>query len=380
MRGLMLCSLLIAGASAFAEQPSTGRWKVQFFQDKLDSTLLFVDIECPTAQHCVAVGAVSSESEKLHPTEVFTTDGGEHWTVQNLKDTPYSLFFLNDSTGWMAGEKKIWRTEDGGLKWSGLSDSDGIEQLVFRDASHGWGAGRDGSIFETVDGGKKWTSKPVGRLAWPTDQVVFPGIGFSPAGHGFLIGTAFPFGQLRTARPEWLDPKRARSYREPPEMSFAAITTDAGNTWTAGEPFSKAGTVANVHAMANGHALVVMRLPAGSLAPSAVLDVDPATSQQTLLFAEKNRVVKDALPLPGGGAILAAIEPPGTSAGLPIPGKLKMIRLDPEKTWHEMIVDYRAVASNALLASPDSASFWVATDGGMILKLEPAGTNKVAAR
>jgi hypothetical protein len=34
-----------------------------------------------------------------------------------------------------------------------------------------------------------------------------------------------------------------------------------------------------------------------------------------------------------------------------------------------MEVDYRAVGRRAILAAPDAANLWVATDTGMILKL-----------
>ena len=34
-----------------------------------------------------------------------------------------------------------------------------------------------------------------------------------------------------------------------------------------------------------------------------------------------------------------------------------------------MEVDYRAVAHRAILAAPDAANLWVATDTGMILQL-----------
>lgn len=374
--------LLLAGiacGSAFGEQPAPPRWKLQFFHDKLDSTLIFEDIECPSAAHCVAVGAINSESGKLRPTAVVTSDGGEHWSYNELKDTPYSVFFLNDSVGWMAGEKKIWRTEDGGLKWSDVSKLDEIEQLTFQDASHGWAAGRDGEIYETTSGGKQWTKVVVSGLSWPSDQIAFQGIGFSGSTAGFLIGTAFPFGQARPPRPAWLDPQRAKHYREPPQMAFSAVTKDGGRTWQAGVAFSKIGTVSQVHGMTGGHALVVIRYPDGSEWPSAILDIDPAAATGSLIFHQKDRIASDALPLPGGGVMIAAIEPPGTSTALPIPGKLRIIRQDTAaNTREEMSVDYRAVAANALLASPDAKHFWVATDTGMILKFDssavPAAT------
>ena len=80
--------------------------------------------------------------------------------------------------------------------------------------------------------------------------------------------------------------------------------------------------------------------------------------------------VRDFAILPGGDVFAAAIELPGTSHELPIPGKLTMMRSSDLKTWLYMDVDYRAVASEATLAVVDAHKAWVATDTGMILKLE----------
>ena len=41
------------------------------------------------------------------------------------------------------------------------------------------------------------------------------------------------------------------------------------------------------------------------------------------------------------------------------------------KDWTEMDVDYRAVARSLVLAGPDPAHLWAATDTGMILRLTP---------
>ncbi len=93
------------------------------------------------------------------------------------------------------------------------------------------------------------------------------------------------------------------------------------------------------------------------------------TSMESL-FGERDRAVTDVTLLPDGNALLAAVEPPGASNQVPIPGKLKMLRSSNLKVWEEMAVDYRAVAQRATLAAPDAEHLWVATDTGMILTLE----------
>jgi hypothetical protein len=54
----------------------------------------------------------------------------------------------------------------------------------------------------------------------------------------------------------------------------------------------------------------------------------------------------------------------------PVPGKLKILQSDDLTTWREMAVDFRAVARRAVLAGPDAGHLWVATDTGMVLRLE----------
>ena len=54
----------------------------------------------------------------------------------------------------------------------------------------------------------------------------------------------------------------------------------------------------------------------------------------------------------------------------PVPGKLKVLKSKDLKTWADMEVDYRAVGSNAVLAVVDETHAWIATDTGMILRLQ----------
>jgi len=86
--------------------------------------------------------------------------------------------------------------------------------------------------------------------------------------------------------------------------------------------------------------------------PSRVYKVKFRTSSD-VIFAEHDRAVTDVALLPDGGALIAAVEPPGSSNQVPIPGKLKILRTANLKVWEEMDVDYRAVAQRASLAAPE---------------------------
>ncbi len=91
-----------------------------------------------------------------------------------------------------------------------------------------------------------------------------------------------------------------------------------------------------------------------------------------MIFGERDRAVTDVALIDDGGAIVVAVEPPGNSPQVPIPGKLKILESRDLKVWQEMDVDYRAVAQTAVLAVADAHHIWVATDTGAILGLVEA--------
>ena len=100
--------------------------------------------------------------------------------------------------------------------------------------------------------------------------------------------------------------------------------------------------------------------------------MDLANTKNTRVYGEKDRAVRDFAILPGGDAILATVERTGKSNDLPIPGKVRMLYSGDFVTWINMDADYRAVASRLFLAAPDAKNVWLATDTGMILKLDAA--------
>src|SRR5260370_10265773 len=96
--------------------------------------------------------------------------------------------------------------------------------------------------------------------------------------------------------------------------------------------------------------------------PSDVVKLKVGLKPAGSVFSERDRAVTDFLMLPGGDTLVAAVETPGNSNQVPIPGKLKMLRSKNLKVWIEMDADYRAVAQRAVLASADAHHIWVGTD------------------
>lgn len=128
-----------------------------------------------------------------------TTDGGQSWIMSQagFKQTPTSVFFVDENNGWMGGvtpmpaskaasrkgSKKtaeasassdeddeeedldggpsdILSTSDGGKTWqSQRRISSSIADIFFLDANTGWAAGFNGVIYHTTNGGRIWTQQ-----------------------------------------------------------------------------------------------------------------------------------------------------------------------------------------------------------------------------
>lgn len=148
-----------------------------------------------------------------------TDDGGNGWQIQKQFEVSTGLsanFFLNATTGWMAGihekRKNSWNslivhTNDGGKTWITQYDEPGdtILEIFFVDPSTGWAVGRGGLILHTKDGGKKWVRQKSGTKFWL--QHLF----FIDANKGWVLGT---------------HPSRTSG-----EESIILYTEDGGNHW-----------------------------------------------------------------------------------------------------------------------------------------------------
>src|SRR2546425_6389191 len=113
MRCLLLAGLL---APALLAQ----KWNIQYFYDEDRSRLELTDLAFPSAERGVAVGAIYDEREGRKPkyTALVSSDGAAKWTLAPLKEFPRSIFFLNDSLGWLVTPNAIWFTEESGRSWT----------------------------------------------------------------------------------------------------------------------------------------------------------------------------------------------------------------------------------------------------------------------
>jgi hypothetical protein len=385
LRGLKPAVLVAAGLVVLvllAPLAHAERWKVQYFFDELKKTFYIEDLSFPSATRGIAVGTTIQEAigGRGAPSALLTSDGGEHWTMEPLKDHPRSIFFLNDSIGWMVGDDAIWMTEESGRAWKKVGDQKKpdkkigptppgglITRVWFLDPQHGFAAGLQKSVLETHDSGKTWTDiveaqSPSANPAYAAYTQIY----FENSKHGIAVGGSLPPRPDDPRLPSWMEPDRAVKRRQIPTLTFMIETHDAGAHWhLTTAPLM--GNLVSVRMTANT-GLAVFGFEESFTWPSEVYRLDLSENKSTRVYREHDRRVVDCAMFPNR-AYLAAIEPPGKLNSLPIPGKVKMLTSLDFDTWTEMDVDYKAIARSLVLAGPDADHQWAATDTGMILHL-----------
>lgn len=356
--------------------PAEGQWRLQFYHDEDKSSMAFHDLSFPSSRRGVALGMLS-EANKATPIALVTGNGGEKWETVRIKETGVSLFFLDDSTGWMVSDRGIWQTKESGRSWTKIASLRGVLRVFFLDAQSGFAVGMRKSVWMTADGGKSW--KPLPAAAAPkstADYTAYHTVEFAGP-LGIIAGASRPPRRSDSRRlPDWMDPEQAGRRREQPALIITLETRDGGRNWTPSVN-SLFGRVSRLRLRPEGHGMVLFEYVDSFAIPSEVVRMDLRSGKSRTVFRSKDRAITDILPLAGGSAYIAGSEVSGSMRSVPIPGKVKILRTknflaDGEVAWEELEVDYRAVARRVMLATSPEGAVWAATDSGMILKLETA--------
>lgn len=352
---------------------SAEKWKMQYFYDKEGSQLAFTDIQCPSARRCVAAGILQEEKSDKGVI-VLTADGGATWKLEEIKEHPISLFFLNVNSGWMVTDRGIWATDETGQTWKKIKDQKDLVRVWFLTETHGFAIGAPKLVLETNDGGRKWTPVQAAEEAPSSAEgTIYYWISFRDAEQGMIAGSWGPPhrpGEL----PDWMVPDRARYRNQYPNLLILLQTLNGGKTWS-DVSRSLEGSLLRFRYGPSDDGLALFEYSNSADVPSELVRMEMKTQKNVVLYRNPERVVRDCIILSSGEIILAATERQGKSMLLPIPGKLKMMRGGASaKTWLDMDVDYRAVATRAIMAAADDRHLWVATDTGMILKLAQQAT------
>ncbi len=360
---------------AFAAGP---HFVTHYFYDQDKSELQLIDLKFPSAQHGMAAGIVA-EGKRLDPTLVITTDGGVHWSLMPLnkvlpsKDIPLSLYFVDESQGWMVTDKGLWFTSDFGRAWRKSGDlPKGITKVWFLTTTHGWAIGSDKQVIETTDGGKSWT--PVAEAKQTPGAIastVYSDIVFM-RNHGIITGWNKP--RDSSLHPEWQTPE-ARANAVVPGTTIFLETPDGGKTWSSSSG-AMFGQLTGVALSLNGTSLALfefsdrMDSKMVHLPPSEVHRMSVERGVPDRVFREEDTQITDVALTAEGTPYLAGHTMVGVVRDNPIPGKLKVLTSRDYAKWTEIPVDYRAEAHRAYLAIAEDTDVWVATDTGMILKLQ----------
>jgi hypothetical protein len=360
--------LAVAGLAA-APAMGAGKWKVAYFYDKDNSSLVINDLQFPSAARGIAAGYLEEKGGSRSVT-ITTDDGGAHWTINKLKQVPISLFFLNDKLGWMVTPEGIWRTIDAGREWRELPKSPKLlMQVHFLDEERGFAIGAQKLAFQTGDGGKTW--EPIAAAAEPhtdPEYTVYNNITFASAKTGLINGFSAPPRAGDTGKPDWLDAQDTTTRREWPHLSIMLDTRDGGKTWKPSTA-SMFGRITRESFLPDGRGLGLIEFTDTFKWPSEVHLLDGTTGKSGIVYNATDRAITDVLLMPSGTGYLAGVEVVGQLQHTPIPRKLKILKSEDLSDWQEMDVDYRATAVRAMLRAAGNGSLWVATDAGMILKL-----------
>lgn len=371
-RGLAaIACLVVAGAAAVTLAGQTSpKWRMQYFYDEEKSTLHIVDLQFPSARRGIAVGTIV-EGTHQKPTAVVTADGGAHWQVSNLEETPLSLYFLNEGIGWMVTTKGLWQTTEAGKNWRKLPRFPGpVYRVYFTDEKNGFAAGAKKKVYETHDGGQHWET--VAAAAQPPgnpEYSAYTWISFATPQFGIVTGWNMP--PPRNQRlPDWIDPEAAAARRDTPHLSYSLVTNDGGKSWKASSA-SLFGQVTRVRFGPNGTGLGLIEYSGSFRYAAEAYEIDWKTGKSQTVYRDKRFSISDIWLTPQGTAYLAGVQSLGQIRNV-VPGKVVVMESSGAglSSWAEMPVDYRAVANRVMLAVVDPKNMWLATDAGMILKLQ----------
>ncbi len=356
---------MVAAVAPLAAAP---QWTLQYFYDVIDWQYVITDIVFPSPRRGVAVG-YRTNGDKVRPYAVVTSDGGRSWSEVRLRERPVSLFFLNETIGWMVTERSLWQTYEAGRTWRRISrHKKRMLRVWFADEQHGWAVGREKSIWETNDGGRHWVPLAVAEAPKTTKEYTqYTWITFANPYHGAITGFSQPPRRRRRRLPAWMDPERASREREWPTLTIVIQTNDGGRTWKH-STLSMFGYISRLRLRPDGTGLLLVRFRRAFRWPSEIYRIDIRNNETDRVFRRRNRAITDVILTKGGRAYLAGYEPVGTLPDNPVPGRVVILYSDDYRNWHEMSVDYRADARRVVLAAA-SGQVWAATDTGMILKL-----------
>jgi len=98
-------------------------------------------------------------------TIVKTRDGGETWNPvwqsQFYGEVFHKIYFIDEKTGYASRYDRLFKTTDSARTWTELWDDQTISSIWFINASTGYVAGDNGMLKQTLDSGRTWNNIPI---------------------------------------------------------------------------------------------------------------------------------------------------------------------------------------------------------------------------
>jgi hypothetical protein len=190
--------------------------------------------------------------------------------------------------------------------------------------------------------------------------------------HGIITGWNKP--RDLSLHPEWQD-TTSKSSAGLPGTTIFLETPDGGKTWSSSSG-SMFGQLTEVALSLNGTSLALFEF--SDRLDSRMVHLPPSEVHRTSLdrgvpdrvYKDEETQITDVALTIDGTPYLAGHAVVGVVRDNPIPGKLKVLTSTDFTKWTEIPADYRAEAHRSYLAIAEDHDIWVATDTGMILKLE----------
>ena len=365
MRLLVLVLLVSIAVVAIGAEKLT----LRYYYDKNDEELSLQDVKFLSKQRAVALGVLNKD-DKASGVQLATNDGGASWTMEPLKDVPRTMFFLDDSLGWMVTQGGIWRSEEAGRSWKKIKSQKNVLDIHFLNADRGFAVGAPKLVLETKDGGKNWA--PVEEATKPEtkpENSVYSVVSFADPKVGIIAGYSMPPRREDRERnlPDWMEPEQAKRRGQRPTVLLDMETRDGGETWKA-DSSSIFGRPSQLILAGPNRGFVVFEFDYFFPWRSEVFRFTGAGKTERV-YREKGERVTDVLLQKDGTAYLAAVQTVGEIPGVPIPGRVILLRSvsEPYTLWERIPVDYRASARNVRLTESPDGQIWAVTDLGMIL-------------
>lgn len=339
------------------------KWRIQYFYDQAQSELQIRDLSCPSSRRCTAVGNIL-DKRRSRPVSLVTSDEGANWATVPLEEAPVSLFFRDETKGWLVTEKGIWSSAEAGRSWNRIKSIRGLHHVYFLDDQRGFAVGAPRLVLETGDGGRHWENVNAASRP-PSDPSVttYHLIDFA-ADNGIIAGAAASW-RSASDLPGWIDPERAARNRAWPSLLIFLNTGDRGKTWLV-KTATVSAELARIRVIPNRSALAIFET--GGREPlSELYRFDLPLKNFKSIYQRKDLILTDIFVTPDNQVFLAGVERAGRLIENPVPSKLHVLRSQGLESWTEMEVDYRIVARNAVFSGVDAEHLHIATDTGMIL-------------